>query len=98
MPVLMVTTLTVLHFYLRRRYLPLLTRIFQEKPLFIISRGQPRPGAEDITFPTTHALTLRGGDLKTPAGHVPPVIVFGLQFRANRPACVPDSHHVLVPG
>jgi fermentation-respiration switch protein FrsA (DUF1100 family) len=94
----LVTTLTLLHFYLKWRYLPLLPRIFQEKPLFIIPRGQPLPGAEDITFPTTHGLTLHGGYLKTPAAHRRGVILFGLEFGSNRWSCVPYCQHLLDAG
>ena len=38
--------LAVLHSFLRRNYVPYLVRIFQEVPLFVIPRGQPRPDAE----------------------------------------------------
>ena len=42
--------LYVLYRYLRWQYRGTLARIFQEKPLFIIPRGQPVPGAEDVHF------------------------------------------------
>ena len=40
--------------------------IFLEKPLFIIPRGQPVPGAEEVRFPTGDGLPLHGFYLKAP--------------------------------
>ena len=97
-PVTLVTILTVLHFYLRYRYVGYVVRIFQEKPLFIIPRGQPQPSAEDVTFPTTNGLVLRGCYLKTPAARRRGVILFGLEFGSNRWSCVPYCEHLLEAG
>ena len=50
-------------------FLGTIVRIFQEKPLFIIPRGQPVAGAEDVDIcPTPTASTLRGCYLQTHAG------------------------------
>ena len=43
-----------------------MVRIFQEKPLFIIPRGQPVADAEDVAFPTADGLTLHGCYLQAP--------------------------------
>ena len=47
------------------KYLHIVVRIFQEKPLFVIPRGQPLTTAEDVSFPTTDGLNLRGCYLKS---------------------------------
>jgi fermentation-respiration switch protein FrsA (DUF1100 family) len=98
MSVLSVGTMTVLHFYLRWRYLHLLPRIFQEKPLFIIPRGQPLPGAEEVWFPTTNGLQLRGCYLRARTPQRRGVILFGLEFGSNRWSCVPYCEHLLDAG
>jgi pimeloyl-ACP methyl ester carboxylesterase len=98
MPVVTTLFLTGLHYYLRWRYLGYVLRIFQEKPLFIIPRGQPVPNAEDVSFPTTNGLTLHGSYLKTPAPQRRGVVLFGLEFGSNRWSCVPYCQHLLDAG
>ncbi|MGL6073884.1 MAG: alpha/beta hydrolase [Fimbriiglobus sp.] len=73
--------------YYRTRYLDQIVRIFEEKPFFIIPRGKPCDGAEDVVFETTHGLKLQGSYLK---GRVPRkgVLLFGLEFGSNRWACL----------
>jgi pimeloyl-ACP methyl ester carboxylesterase len=86
MPVLLLMALVFLHIYIRVKYLHFLIRIFQEKPLFVIPRGQPLEGAEEVRFQTSDGLTLCGCYLRA----VPPrrgVILFGLEFGSNRWAC-----------
>jgi pimeloyl-ACP methyl ester carboxylesterase len=84
--VLVVALMTVTQIYLRHHYLPNLIRIFQEKPLFIIPRGEPIAAAEDVRFPTGGGLHLRGCYLRT-VGPRKGVILFGLEFGSNRWAC-----------
>src|SRR5437762_1954014 len=79
--------LVLLHYYLRIRYLSILVRIFQEKPLFIIPRGQPAPEAEDVPFKTADGLTLRGCYLKA-QGTRRGVVLFGVEFGSNRWSCL----------
>ncbi len=73
--------------YYRHRYLDHVVRIFEEKPLFIIPRGNPVPGAEDVHFETSNGCTLRGCYLMG-RGSRRGVILFGLEFGCNRWACV----------
>ena len=87
----------MLHFYLRWKYLHLMVRIFQEKPLFIIPRGQPQANAEDVHFPTSDSLMLRGCYVKTFAPRRG-VILFGLEFGSNRWSCVPYCEHLVETG
>jgi pimeloyl-ACP methyl ester carboxylesterase len=77
------------HLYLRHKYLDKVVRIFQEKPLFIIPRGQPAADAEEVRFPTTDGLTLCGCYLKSLAPRRAGVILFGLEFGSNRWSAVP---------
>jgi pimeloyl-ACP methyl ester carboxylesterase len=84
-------------FYIKRTYLRHMVRIFQEKPLFIIPRGQPVPGAEDVTVRSGDGLNLRGCYLKG-EGPRRGVILFGLEFGSNRWACVPYCEHLLRQG
>jgi fermentation-respiration switch protein FrsA (DUF1100 family) len=74
------------HYYLRYKYLHLMVRIFQEKPLFIIPRGRPLAEAEDVRFPTSDGLELCGCYLAAP-GPRRGVILFGLEFGSNRWSC-----------
>jgi uncharacterized protein len=76
------------HLHIMRKYLGHLVRIFQEKPLFIIPRGQPVADAEDVSFETSEGLALRGCYLPA-QGPRRGVILFGLEFGSNRWACVP---------
>jgi len=73
--------------YMHRRihnlYLPRICRIFQEKPLFIVPRGQPRPDAEDVRFTNSDGLSLHGCYFKTPRPKRRGVIVFGLEFGSD---------------
>ena len=73
----------------KRRFLPHVVRIFQEKPLFIIPRGQPAPDAEDVRLATADGLTLRGCYLRATTAGRKGVILFGLEYGSNRWACVP---------
>lgn len=97
-PLLIVLAGILLHAYLRWRYAACLVRIFQEIPLFIIPRGQPVPGAEDVRFPTADALELHGCYLRTSAPTRKGVILFGLEYGSNRWACVPYCEHLLANG
>ncbi len=81
--------LTYLYFYLCRYFLKYLVRIFQEKPPFLVPRGQPAEDAEEIHFPNADGQTLRGIYWPTALPRRRGVILFGLEFGSNRWACVP---------
>jgi pimeloyl-ACP methyl ester carboxylesterase len=76
------------HRHIMRKYLPFLVRIFQERPLFIVPRGNPVADAEQVSFPTTNGLSLCGCYLPA-RGRRRGVVLFGLEFGSNRWACVP---------
>ena len=87
-----------LYFYLRKKYVPFLVRIFQERPLFIIPRGQPIEDAEEVSFLTSDGLTLRGCYLRTKFPRRKGVIFFGLEFGSNRWSCVPYCEFLRADG
>lgn len=82
---------------LRERMVNVCVRTFQEKPLFIVPRGQPIAGAEDVSFPTTDGLKLRGCWLKG-SGNRRGVILFGLEYGSNRWFCHSYCEHLLAHG
>jgi pimeloyl-ACP methyl ester carboxylesterase len=88
----------VFHFHVKRRFMGFLVRVFQERPFFIVPRGEPVADAEDVQFPTTDGLTLRGCYLHTTAPQRQGVILFGLEFGSNRWACVPYCQFLLDNG
>ncbi len=96
-PVSIALVLTLHYFYLRWKYLHLMVRIFQEKPLFIVPRGQPIPEAEDVRFSNCDGLTLAGCYLK---GAEPRrgVILFGLEFGSTRWSCLPYCEYLVAVG
>lgn len=97
-PLAVVLFLIALYFHLRWNYAQYLVRIFQERPLFIIPRGKPVPGGEDVRFLTADGLVLSGCYLKTTAPERQGVILFGLEFGSNRWACVPYCEQLLANG
>lgn len=97
LPVSLAVILIALHFSLRRNYLHWIVRIFQEKPLFVVPRGQPTPDAEDVTLKTIGGLSLKGCYLKTTRPRRG-VILFGLEFGSNRWSCRPYCEHLLDAG
>jgi pimeloyl-ACP methyl ester carboxylesterase len=86
------------YFYLRFKFLDNVVRIFQEKPLFIVPRGQPIPGAEEVRFATTGGLTLHGCYLRTPTAERRGVVLFGLEFGSNCWACWPYCETLVANG
>jgi pimeloyl-ACP methyl ester carboxylesterase len=84
---LVALALTLLYFYLLKRFMGFLLRAFQEQPLFIIPRGQPIVDAEDVAVRTPDGLTLRGCYLRTQRPQRKGVILFGLEFGSNRWGC-----------
>jgi pimeloyl-ACP methyl ester carboxylesterase len=92
-----VVWLTVLYIFLCHKYVRLISRIFQEKPLFVVPRGQPIEGAEDVRFSTRNGLMLAGCYLHA-RGERHGVILFGLEFGSNRWSCLPYCEALLENG
>ncbi len=72
-------------------------RIFQERPLFVIPRGQPSAEAEDVSFPTVGGLRLRGCYSRT-GKRRRGVILFGLEFGSDRWSCRAYCDHLIEAG
>jgi alpha-beta hydrolase superfamily lysophospholipase len=98
LPVGLTSTLTWLHFWLRKHHMKNLTRIFLEKPLFVIPRGQPVDGAEEVDFTSADGIKLRGCYLKHTADARKGVILFGLEFGSNRWAAGPYVDYLRTAG
>ncbi len=88
----------VLYWVVRWRFLWQLVRIFQEKPLFVIPRGEPDPAAEDVRVPAAGGATLQGAYFKTPAAARKGVVVFGTEYGSDRWACRPYCEALLQAG
>lgn len=98
-PVAIGLGLAALYLYLRWKYLGFLVRIFQEKPLFVVPKGQPTDAAEPVGFPAADGLTLRGCYLRTTAdGPRKGVVLFGLEFGSDRWACLGYCDGLLAAG
>jgi uncharacterized protein len=88
----------LVYLHLLHRYLDVLLRVFQERPLFIIPNGQPIEDAEDVRFPTGDGLTLRGCYLRARSWRRMGVILFGLEFGSNRWGALPYCDFLLDNG
>jgi dipeptidyl aminopeptidase/acylaminoacyl peptidase len=97
LPALALVFFPALYIYLRRKYMPVITRIFQERPLFVIPRGQPLPGAEEVWLPTVGGLQLHGCYLKA-KGRRRGVILFGLEYGSTCWSCWPYVEHLVEAG
>jgi uncharacterized protein len=97
-PIAFGLVMAALYLYIRWKYMGFLVRIFQERPLFIIPRGQPTDDAEHVTLKTGDGFTLRGCYLKTPAASRKGVILFGLEFGSDRWACRPYCEQLVAAG
>jgi pimeloyl-ACP methyl ester carboxylesterase len=90
---------TLLYFHIRvvLKYVPLLVRIFQEKPLFIVPRGQQLDSAEMVRLTTSDGFNLTGCYLRA-EGQRRGVILFGLEFGSNCWSCRPYCEHLQASG
>ena len=88
LPLLIVAGLVgYVYVYVHLHYLGAVERIFIEKPLFVIPRGDHDAAAEDVRFPTADGMHLQGAYFKTPAAQRKGVIVFGIEFGSDRWSC-----------
>ena len=96
-PVAVGLVLAAMYLYVRWKYMGFLVRIFQERPLFIIPRGQPTDAADPVALRAGDGLTLRGCYFATPHPRRG-VILFGLEYGSNRWACRPYCEKLLAAG
>ena len=95
-----VVGLTGMFFYLIYKYGGFFERIFQEKPLFIVPRGQPVEGAEDVSLGHTQRSASLWAAIFLPRvnGRRRGVILFGLEFGSNRWSCLSYCDYLLANG
>jgi pimeloyl-ACP methyl ester carboxylesterase len=99
LPLLVVGGLIAYVYWYARRYLvDRLVRIFPEKPLFIIPRGDPDPTAEEVRFPTADGMHLQGAYFRTPAATRKGVIIFGIEYGSDRWSCRPYCEPLIAAG
>ncbi len=67
-----------------RRYTPQIRRIFEERPLFQPTRGEPLPGAKELAVRTCEGLMLRGSYLATPLRPARGLVLFCHEFMGDR--------------
>jgi len=80
------------------RYTQFVVRIFEEKPLFIIPRGLPIEGSQDVRLRTRDGLTLAGSYIPTTQGKRRGVVLFGTEYGSNRWSCSNYCRHLLDEG
>ena len=90
--------MAALYLYVRWKYMGFLERIFQERPLFIIPRGQPTDDAEPVTLTASDGLTLRGCYIRTPVPTRKGVILFGLEYGSDRWSCRQYCEQLIATG
>lgn len=83
---LFLLALAAIQVHLRRHYLQFVVRVFQERPLFVVPRGQPTLDAEEVRFSNGHGHRLAGCYFRTNRPRRG-VILFGLEFTSNRWSC-----------
>ncbi len=74
------------YYVAKHDYVHKLERIFEEKPLFIIPRGEVNPHAEDVRFSGPDGSTLCGCYFKTPVPRKG-VVLFGIEYGSDRWSC-----------
>ncbi|WP_020471608.1 alpha/beta hydrolase [Zavarzinella formosa] len=91
-------TVFVIYRIVCRHYLWQLVRIFQEKPLFVIPRGEPDPTAEELRVPTCGGAMLQAVYFRTSAAARKGVIVFGIEHGSDRWSCKPYCDPLIQAG
>src|SRR5262245_26465905 len=86
------------YWYVRDRVLHQLERIFVEKPLFIIPRGDPDAAAEEVRFPTADGMKLQGAYFKAQTPSRKGVVLFGIEYGSDRWSCRSYTDPLLAAG
>jgi len=85
-------------FTLTRLYLPLVIRIFEEKPFFRARRDNPVPDAEEFRISTTNGLTLAACLLRTSNPDKKGLVLFAPEYGGTRWSCMHYAGHLLAAG
>ncbi len=82
----------------QRDYVPVVVRIFEEKPFFKIRRDNAIEDAEEYRFRTTDDLWLTGCLVRSPHPEKKGLVVFAPEFGGTRWSCVHYAGHLLEAG
>ena len=80
--------------YVLLRYMPIVGRIFEEKPMFLPLRVEPAEGGEDVRFRTRDGLFLAGTYLKSRKSTRAGVLVFCHEYLSDRWSSLPYVDHL----
>jgi len=97
-PSIVMAFMLFVHWFVCHRHLSSsILRIFQEKPMFLIPRGEPRGGGEEIMFLSADRSILRGVYFRT---HLPRrgVVLFGLEYGSGRWSFLPYCEELIASG
>ncbi len=86
--------LAVFLVYVVIRYIPIVGRIFEEKPLFLPLRLPPLEGGEEVRFATPDGLELAGGYFPSRAASRIGVLVFCHEYLSDRWSFRPYADHL----
>lgn len=96
-PICVLAACCYVHRRVLRLYIPRVARIFEEKPLFIVPRGQPREEGVVVRFRSQDGLSLHGCYFRTKLPRRG-VIVFGLEFGSNCWSAWQYCEHLVASG
>jgi pimeloyl-ACP methyl ester carboxylesterase len=82
----------------QRDYLPIVVRIFEEKPFFKIRSDAPIPDAEEFRIPTTDGLTLAACLVRSQNPEKKGLVLFAPEYGGSRWSCAHYAGHLLESG
>jgi pimeloyl-ACP methyl ester carboxylesterase len=85
-------------FTLLRLYLPIVVRIFEEKPFFRPRRDNPIAEAEEFRIPTPDGLTLAACLVRSRSSEKKGLILFAPEYGGSRWSCTHYAGHLLDEG
>jgi uncharacterized protein len=86
------------YYYSKWNYLPIVVRIFEEKPVFKHHKADPVDDAEDFQIPTTDGLTLTASLIRSQAQDKKGLILFAPEYGGNRWTCMYYGRQLLDAG
>ncbi len=86
------------YYYSKWTYLPIVVRIFEEKPVFKLHKGEPVLDAEEFRIPTTDGLSLAACLIRSHAPEKKGFVLFAPEYGGNRWTCMFYAGHLLEAG
>lgn len=93
-----IVSVGVFHYFSKRNYLPIVVRIFEEKPFFKASTGTPVDDAEEFSIPTTDGLQLAACLIRSQAPDKKGLVLFAPEYGGSRWTCVHYASQLLEAG